>query len=88
LNPVFAKYGVDVYLSGHEHSLQYMGPVGKTHHFISGAASEKTPARLIDISKFSASEYGFMLFSIRGNRLSMQTIDHTGKTIYQTSIMH
>lgn len=88
LNPVFEKYKVDVYLSGHEHSLQYMGPVGKTHHFISGAASEKTPARLIGISKFSAAEYGFMLFSIKGQQLSMQTIDHTGKVIYQTTFTH
>jgi hypothetical protein len=63
-----------------------MGPVGKTHHFISGAASEKTAARLLDISKFSASEYGFMLFSVKGKQLSMQTIDHTGKVIYQTTL--
>lgn len=88
LSPVFEKYKVDVYLSGHEHSLQYMKPAGTTHHFISGAASEKTPARLIDISKFSASEYGFMLFSIKENKLSMQTIDYTGKTIYQTTLSH
>lgn len=88
LSPVFEKYKVDVYLSGHEHSLQYMKPAGTTHHFISGAASEKTPAILIDISKFSASEYGFMLFSIQGKQLSMQTIDYTGKSIYQTTLSH
>jgi len=86
LGPLFEKYGVDVYLSGHEHSLQYMRPSGKTHHFISGAASERTPARLIDISRFSASEYGFMLFSASGKQLNVQTIDHTGKAIYQTTI--
>ncbi len=88
LSPVFEKHKVDVYLSGHEHSLQYMKPAGTTHHFISGAASEKTPARLIDISKLSASVYGFMLFSVNGNQLSMQTIDHTGNTIYQTTLSH
>ena len=86
LGPLFEKYGVDVYLSGHEHSLQYMRPPGKTHHFISGAASERPPARLIDISRFSASEYGFMLFSASGKQLNVQTIDHTGLTIYQTTI--
>ncbi len=86
LGPLFQKYKVDIYLSGHEHSLQYMGPVNGTHHFISGAASERTPARLLDISKFSASEYGFMLFSVTNDQVNMQTIDYTGKTIYQALI--
>jgi DNA repair exonuclease SbcCD nuclease subunit len=86
LKPLFDKYGVDVYLAGHEHSLQHIEPGGKTHHFISGAASEKTPAMLLDISKMSASEYGYMLFSVTGNQLFVQTIDYTGKIIYATEI--
>ena len=86
LKPLFDKYGVDVYLAGHEHSLQYLKPPGKTHHFISGAASEKTSAKLLDISKMAASEYGFMLFSVTGNQLLVQTIDYTGKLIYSTNI--
>ncbi len=47
LKPLFDKYGVDVYLAGHEHSLQHLVADTKTQHFISGAASEKTTARLI-----------------------------------------
>jgi tartrate-resistant acid phosphatase type 5 len=87
LQPLFEKYGVDAYLAGHEHSLQYMKAEGfRTHHFISGAASEKTPARLIPESKMSASEYGFMVFSIAGNQLWMQTLDYNGKIIYKTTI--
>jgi tartrate-resistant acid phosphatase type 5 len=86
LKPVFDKYGVDVYLAGHEHSLQHIGPVGKTNHFISGAASEKTPAQLIPESKMAASEYGYMLFSITAKQLLLQTIDDTGKIIYTTTI--
>lgn len=86
LQPLFDKYGVDVYLAGHEHSLQHIEPGNKTHHFISGAASEKTPVKLLDISKMSASEYGYMLFSITGNQLLVQTIDYTGKIIYATAI--
>lgn len=86
LKPLLDKYDVDIYLAGHEHSLQHMKPAGKTHHFISGAASEKTPARLLDISKLSASEYGFMVFSITSNQVFLQAIDYTGKVIYTTEI--
>ncbi len=85
LKPLFDKYGVDIYLAGHEHSLQHLVS-GKTQHFISGAASEKTAARLIPESKMAASEYGFMLFSVTANQITVQTIDDAGKIIYHTVI--
>ena len=85
LQPLFDKYDVDVYLSGHEHSLQHLVN-GKTHYFISGAASEKTSVHLIPESNMVASEYGFMTFSISENKLIVNTIDYTGKIIYTTSI--
>lgn len=87
LKPIFDKYGVDVYLAGHEHNLQYLKPAGKTHHFISGAASEKTPVKLLPESKMAASEYGFMVFAVTGSELLLQTIDYTGKLIYTASII-
>lgn len=85
LKPLFDKYAVDVYLAGHEHSLQHMVS-GKTQHFISGSASEKTAARLIPESKMAASEYGFILFSVTGKQLLVQTVDSNGKIIYSTTI--
>ncbi|WP_207423196.1 purple acid phosphatase family protein [Desertivirga brevis] len=86
LKPVLDKYKVDVYLTGHEHSLQYIKPPGATHHFISGSASEATPARLVDHSKLSASDYGFMLFSVSTNQLRVQAINYEGKILYHTLI--
>jgi hypothetical protein len=86
LKPLFDKYGVDVYLAGHEHSLQHLIADGKTQHFISGAASEKTAVHLIPESKMVASAYGFMVFSITAKQLLVQTIDANGKIIYSTSI--
>lgn len=86
LKPVLDKYNVDAYIAGHEHSLQHILPEGKTHHFISGAASEKTPARLLPESEMAASEYGFMLFSATANSILVQTIDYTGKVIYTTTL--
>ena len=87
LQPLFDKYGVDVYLTGHEHSLQHnMAPSHKTQHFISGAASESTPVHLIPESKMAAAEYGFMLFSITPNELLMQTVNDKGEIIYTTKI--
>jgi hypothetical protein len=56
------------------------------HHIVSGAASEKTPARLIENSLLSASEYGFFVFSITGKELLLQAVNETGKIIYSYTI--
>lgn len=87
LKGILDKYGVDVYLAGHEHNLQHITPPGKTQYFISGAASESTPAQLLPISKMAAATYGFMTFSITNNEILVQTIDDKGKVIYKTSII-
>ena len=86
LKPVLDQYGVDVYLTGHEHSLQYIKPEGKTHHFISGGASEKTPVKLIPDAQMVASEYGFMLFSVTNSQLRVQVLNDEGYIIYNTLI--
>lgn len=86
LLPLLDKYNVDAYIAGHEHNLQHIVPAGKTQHFISGAASEKTPARLLPQSEMAASEYGFMVFSATANSILVQTINYTGKVIYTTTL--
>ncbi|RYD69101.1 MAG: acid phosphatase, partial [Sphingobacteriales bacterium] len=86
LESTLKKYGVDVYLTGHEHSLQHIKPEGKTHHFISGAASEKTAVKLIPNAEMVASEYGFFLFSVTNNQIKVQTINDEGEVFYNTII--
>ena len=87
LKPVFDKYKVDAYLAGHEHSLQHIEMPGTyTQQFISGAASEATAVHMIPGAKFAVSEYGFMVFSITKDDLSVQTVDDKGKVIYRTEI--
>ena len=86
LDPLLEKYKVDAYLAGHEHSLQHMIPGKNVHHFVSGAASEKTPARMLPISKLSLSEYGFMLFSISPTQTLVQVVSYEGKLLYTTTL--
>lgn len=85
LKPMFDQYGVDAYVTGHEHILEHMA-TGKLNHFISGAASERSPVHDIPENLMVASEYGFMVFSATTNELLVQTIDYTGRVIYKTTI--
>jgi len=81
------KHKVDIYLSGHDHSLQHLKPEGFTHQFISGAGSELTPVQSgVPYSKFEAAEHGFMYFSLNKNRIRAKAIDDTGKVLYETEL--
>jgi len=87
LTDVFNKYKVDLYLSGHDHSLQHLKPEGFTHQFISGAGSELTPVTAgIPYARFQASEHGFMYFSVNSQNISVKAINQSGSVIYETKL--
>jgi predicted MPP superfamily phosphohydrolase len=87
LAKTFEDHKVDVYLSGHDHSLQHLKPDGFTHQFISGAGSELTPVSTgVSYSRFQASEHGFMYFSVNANRLNVKAVNQVGKVIYETEL--
>lgn len=87
LAQTFEDHKVDVYLSGHEHSLQHLKPEGFTHQFISGAGSELTAVTAgVSYSRFQASEHGFMYFSVDANRLNVKAVNYAGKVLYETEL--
>lgn len=77
---------VDAYIAGHDHSLQHLLPEGGVHHFVSGSASEATQVGNLAYSKFAASEYGFLVFSINSKEMIVHAVSHTGKVLYRTVI--
>jgi len=84
---ILEEYKVDVYLSGHDHSLQHLKPEGFTHQFISGAGSELTHVTEgIDYSRFQASEHGFMYFSISPGKLNAKAVNDQGTVLYETEL--
>ncbi|MCC9135005.1 metallophosphoesterase [Pontibacter silvestris] len=88
LEPVLEKYKVDMYLSGHEHHLQYYHPKEKhTHHFISGAGSEANESlKPRGPHDFFAPIQGFMTFSISSDSVLMQAVNRKGKVLKKVQI--
>jgi len=87
LADILTKHKVDVYLSGHDHSLQHLKPTEFIHQFISGAGSELTDVHKgIPYSKFEASENGFMYFSLNATKLEMTAISYKGDILYKTEL--
>lgn len=88
LEPIFDKYGVDVYLAGHEHHLEHTKPMNhRTHHVISGAASEARPTTIHpDGGIFAAATQGFATFSVANNQILIQFIEYTNKILHESII--
>ncbi|HEX2533629.1 MAG TPA: metallophosphoesterase [Chitinophagaceae bacterium] len=88
LEPLFTRYGVDVYLAGHEHHLEYIKPQGPTHHFISGAASEARPVQPYPgIGRYAAGVQGFATFSVSHRQVLVQFIDYKHRVIRREVIL-
>ena len=89
LRPIFEKYKVDAYFSGHEHNLQYIKPEGYTHYFVSGAGSETTPVIVHpEGGIFAKAENGFMNISVGENKMEVNVISYTGQLLYSKLIVH
>lgn len=89
LEPVFEKHKVELYISGHEHHLEYTQPAGNTHYIISGSASESRPAeRNANGGQFTAARQGFATLSVTANEMLLQFIDYTGAILHTAVLPH
>lgn len=87
--PIFEKYRVDAYFSGHEHNLQFIKPPGYTNYFVSGAGSETTPVIVHpEGGVFAKSENGFMNISLTADKMEVNVISFTGENLFNTTIIH
>jgi len=87
LKPLLEKYGVQLYISGHEHDLQYLRDEGSVHYFVSGAGSEvrgtgKGPQTVFSFGDTS----GFLAAQLTADSAHLQFVDTHGKILYHTDV--
>jgi tartrate-resistant acid phosphatase type 5 len=86
LKPLLERYGVQVYLSGHDHDLQHLA-VGKVHYLISGAGSAPRPSRAVAGTRFvMGNRLGFMAARLAPHAMDIEFIDDGGTSLYRASI--
>jgi predicted phosphodiesterase len=84
LEPLFVKHGVDVVLTGHEHTYERTKPQQGIHYFIAGGSAKLNRG---DLRKSPLTEVAFdtdrtfMLMEISGDELFFQTITRSGTTV-------
>ncbi|MEZ4257789.1 MAG: metallophosphoesterase [Polyangiaceae bacterium] len=78
---------VDLYLSGHDHSLQWMERTcNGTELAVSGAGGRVGDLPGRNATRFAAAELGFMYVTIRGKKLVAEVIDADRRVLYTRTI--
>jgi len=87
LAPIFEKYGVNVYFSGHEHNLQHLKPAGTTHYVISGGGSGSRRAGSTPDTLHAEEVAGFAAITLAAGELRLEFIDVERTVVYRTVIL-
>lgn len=84
LGPLLQKYQVQLYISGHSHSLQHLPRVGPTDFVVSGGGGAPLDVLAADSTRatFARASGGFAIFSANSDSLRMSFIDNLGQPIY------
>ncbi|GHA21651.1 acid phosphatase [Devosia pacifica] len=82
LKPLFERYGVQLYLNGHDHNLEH-AIVDGIHYLTSGAGAETRGATAGANTQFIAGQTGFLRLQFTDAALMIEFFDNAGERIHQ-----
>jgi len=85
-DPLFRKFGVDLYMAGHDHDMQHLEFEGHpTSHFLSGGGGADLVALKVDPAQrgpYAQKVYGFSHISITKHLMTLRHLDQNGNTLH------
>jgi hypothetical protein len=81
LTPMFQKYGVQLYINGHEHSYERTRSINGTTYLICGAGAGTRPVGRSEWTEYSASRLSFATFDVYEDRMFVSGIG-TDKRVF------
>jgi 3',5'-cyclic AMP phosphodiesterase CpdA len=80
LTPLFKKYGVQLYINGHEHSYERTQPIDGTTYLVTGiGGAHLRPTGRSSWTGYSTSQFGFSSVSVYDDRLEISGIGTDSK---------
>lgn len=86
LQPLLEQYGVQLYLSGHDHALQHLhssGNAATVDYFISGGGAKANGVAETPELRFGKAEPGFLHLALSKDSLFVDFINYKGELVYQ-----
>jgi tartrate-resistant acid phosphatase type 5 len=82
--PVFQQTHTDIYLAGHDHSLQYIRQSNQEpHYLVSGGGSEATTVAGSANTIFAKATPGFLVITLDTAKARLYFYDYTGALVYR-----
>lgn len=78
------RYGVHVYINGHEHNLQHIVQ-DNVHYITCGSGSQTFPMQAAP-GQFASGRHGFMAMRLEKDTLGFSFIDDRGNTLHRANI--
>ena len=87
LTPLFQKYGVQLYINGHDHHYERTRSIKGTTYLICGAGAGVRPVGRSAWTEHSASQLSFAAFDVYSDRMEISGID-TNNRVFDKGVIH
>ncbi|MEO0967702.1 MAG: metallophosphoesterase [Cyanobacteria bacterium J06639_18] len=74
LTPIFQKYGVQLYINGHEHNYERTRPINGTTYMVCGCGANTRPVGRSQWTEYSASKLSFAAYDVYTDRIEISGI--------------
>ncbi|MBD2196383.1 MULTISPECIES: metallophosphoesterase family protein [Calothrix] len=84
--PLFQKYGVQLYINGHEHHYERTRAINGTTYLICGAGAGNRPVGKNEWTEYSTSDLSFAAYNVHADRIELSGID-TNNRVFDRAII-
>ncbi|GBE91016.1 metallophosphoesterase family protein [Nostoc cycadae] len=84
--PLFQKYGVQLYINGHEHHYERTKSINGTTYLVTGGGAGTRPVGRSEWTEYSASSLSFAVYEVYPNRIEVKAIG-TDKRVFDQGII-
>ncbi|MBU7583725.1 MAG: metallophosphoesterase [Nostoc sp. TH1S01] len=84
--PLFQKYGVQLYINGHEHHYERTKSINGTTYLITGGGAGTRPVGRSEWTEYSASSLSFAAYEVYADRIEVQAIG-TDKRVFDQGVI-
>lgn len=85
IKPLLAAHGVQAYLAGHDHAMQYIQRDGVAH-ICTGSGSSGEKVHAVEGTRFHSERPGFALVTLSGASLNLEFRDFAGRTMHRAAL--
>lgn len=86
LTPLFQKYGVHLYINGHDHNYERTNSINGTTYLVCGAGAGVRPVARSTWTECSASQLSFAAFDVYSDRIEISGIDTKNRVFDQGTL--